>query len=244
MNSLQVFSHQQFGSIRTITEDGKTLFCAKDVATALGYKNTRDAIIRHCKGVVKRDGVSISTNQHGTTTEQVVKMAYIPEGDIYRLAARSELPGADAFESWIFDAVLPTIRKTGSYGDTCGITSKQLLMVAERTAAIMASNLLHEIIPLITNKGTDVVDAQSGTSLPAVHPIDFSSVKDAKPTTTPCKLETFPDSLRLQIDAMMEEMRAAQCLNFSHIARFCATKGYAISNPAVKRYYVRHFEQA
>lgn len=244
MNSLQVFSHQQFGSIRTITEDGKTLFCAKDVATALGYKNTRDAIIRHCKGVVKRDGVSISTNQHGTTTEQVVKMAYIPEGDIYRLAARSELPGADAFESWIFDEVLPTIRKTGSYNAASNAANEHTLLIAERIAATMASELLRQIIPLIAGKGNDVVDMRTAVPLPEVHPIDFSSVKDAKPAMTPCKLESFPNSLRNQIEAMMEEMRAAQCLNFSHIARFCATKGYAISSPAVKRYYVRHFEQA
>lgn len=82
---------------------------------ALGYKNTRDAISRHCKGVVKRDVVSLTTNQHGTTTEQTVEMSFIPEGDIYRLAAKSELPGADEFESWIFDEVLPSIRKHGAY---------------------------------------------------------------------------------------------------------------------------------
>ena len=42
-------------------------------------------------------------------------MKFIPEGDIYRLAAKSELPGAEKFESWIFDEVLPTIRKHGAY---------------------------------------------------------------------------------------------------------------------------------
>ena len=115
MNALTVFENETFGSIRTLDEDGKVLFCAKDVAAALGYKNTRDAINRHCKGVVKRDGVSRTTNQHGVTTEQTVEMAFIPEGDVYRLAAKSELPGAEKFESWIFDEVLPTIRKTGAY---------------------------------------------------------------------------------------------------------------------------------
>ena len=115
MNELEIFEHPKFGQIRTITEDGKTLFCGKDVASALGYKNTREAINRHCKGVVKRDGVSLTTNQHGTSTEQTVEMSFIPEGDIYRLAARSELPGAGEFESWIFDEVLPSIRKHGAY---------------------------------------------------------------------------------------------------------------------------------
>lgn len=115
MNDLTIFESPEFGSIRTVEEDGKVLFCAKDVAAALGYKNTRDAINRHCKGVVKRDGVSRTTNQHGVTTEQTVEMAFIPEGDVYRLAAKSELPGAERFESWIFDEVIPSIRRTGGY---------------------------------------------------------------------------------------------------------------------------------
>ena len=55
MNGLQVFQNEQFGSVRTIDEDGKILFCGKDVATALGYVNDRDALKRHCKGGVKRD---------------------------------------------------------------------------------------------------------------------------------------------------------------------------------------------
>ena len=64
---MKVFNHEQFGNVRIIEEDGKVLFCAVDIARALGYSNTRDATGRHCKGVVKRDGVSMTTNQHGTS---------------------------------------------------------------------------------------------------------------------------------------------------------------------------------
>lgn len=106
MNDLMIFNNPEFGEIRTITEDGKTIFCAKDVATALGYKDTINAIKQHCKGVVKRHLLTEGGNQLTN---------FIPEGDIYRLAARSELPGADAFERWIFDEVLPSIRKNGGY---------------------------------------------------------------------------------------------------------------------------------
>lgn len=106
MNDLQIFQNPQFGEVRTITEDGVTLFCGKDVTAALGYKDTTNAIKQHCKGVVKRHLLTEGGNQLTN---------FIPEGDIYRLAARSELPGADAFERWIFDEVLPTIRRTGSY---------------------------------------------------------------------------------------------------------------------------------
>lgn len=115
MNELMTYVSKEFGSVRTINENGKVLFSGKDVAEALGYKNTRDAIARHCKGVVKRDGVSVTTNQHGKTTEQKVEMSFITEGDLYRLVANSELPGAEKFESWVFDEVLPTIRRQGYY---------------------------------------------------------------------------------------------------------------------------------
>lgn len=115
-NELQVFKNSEFGEIRTVTEDdGKVLFCGKDIAAALGYSNTRDALNRHCKGVVKRDGVSVTTNQHGTSTSQTVEMSFIPEGDVYRLVCNSKLPSAEKFERWVFDEVLPSIRKHGGY---------------------------------------------------------------------------------------------------------------------------------
>lgn len=107
MNELMVFDSPEFGQVRTIEENGKVLFCAKDVAVALGYKDPTNAIKQHCRGVVKRHLIDNLGRDQLTN--------FIPEGDIYRLAARSDLPGADKFESWIFDEVLPSIRKTGGY---------------------------------------------------------------------------------------------------------------------------------
>ena len=115
MNNLQVFENEKFGTVRTITENGKTLFCGTDIARSLGYTNPQKAIRDHCKGGTKRSGVSLTTNQHGVTTEQVTEMTFIPEGDIYRLAARSKLPGADEFERWIFDEVLVSVNHHGAY---------------------------------------------------------------------------------------------------------------------------------
>ena len=106
MNELMIFNNPEFGEIRTIEEEGKVLFCGSDVAKALGYSNAPDALKRHCKGIVKRDT---------PTKSGIQQMLFIPEGDIYRLAAKSELPGAERFESWIFDEVLPSIRKNGGY---------------------------------------------------------------------------------------------------------------------------------
>jgi len=107
MNDLQIFENANFGTIRTLEENGKALFCAKDVAAALGYRNPNKAIGDHCRGVTKRYLIDSLGRKQETN--------FLPEGDIYRLAAKSELPGADKFESWIFDEVLPTIRKHGAY---------------------------------------------------------------------------------------------------------------------------------
>lgn len=106
MNELQIFNSGEFGEIRTIEIDGKPYFVGTDVAKALGYNNPRDAVSRHCKGVVKHDT---------PTSSGVQPMSYINEGDLYRLIMKSKLPSAEKFESWVMDEVLPTIRKTGSY---------------------------------------------------------------------------------------------------------------------------------
>lgn len=106
MNELQIFNSGEFGEIRTIEIDGKPYFVGTDVAKALGYNNPRDAVSRHCKGVVKRDT---------PTSSGIQSMSYINEGDLYRLIMKSKLPSAEKFESWVMDEVLPTIRKTGSY---------------------------------------------------------------------------------------------------------------------------------
>lgn len=107
MNELKIFEHPKFGRIRTIVEDGKTLFCGLDAANALGYKNQSDAISRHCRGVVKREVIDSMGRRQETN--------FITEGDLCRLAAKSELPGANEFESWIFDEVIPAILRTGTY---------------------------------------------------------------------------------------------------------------------------------
>lgn len=110
MNSLQLFENPEFGKIRTYAEpDGKVLFCGSDVAKALGYAKPHDAISTHCRYTVKR------SIPHPQSQNKTMDVLFIPEGDIYRLAAKSELPGADKFESWIFDEVLPAIRTSGKY---------------------------------------------------------------------------------------------------------------------------------
>lgn len=93
-NKLQIFTNEEFGSVRTVTIDGEPWFVGKDVATALGYKNFRDAIKRYVeaedKGVVKHDSL-------GGAQEMTV----INESGLYSLILSSKLPTAKKFKHWI-----------------------------------------------------------------------------------------------------------------------------------------------
>lgn len=108
-NDIQIFSNPQFGEIRTLADDAnEPMFCAKDVATALVYADTADAISRHCKSGKK----VFHPHANGIGG---VNMVFITEKDVYRLIMRSNLPDAEKFQDWVCDEVLPTIRKHGAY---------------------------------------------------------------------------------------------------------------------------------
>lgn len=146
--TIQVFDNHDFGAIRTINDGGHVLFCGKDVATALGYVNTKDALARHCKGVVKRYPLDTpGGTQH---------FAFITEGDLYRLIASSKLPAAERFESWVFDEALPSIRRHGMYAIDELLQNDEFLeeairtLRAERLARLAAEQALLEAAPKIS----------------------------------------------------------------------------------------------
>ena len=132
MNQMEIFKNPEFGSIRTFEQDGKVLFCGKDVAQALGYRRPADAIAAHCKGVCV-----LPTPSNGG----IQQMKFIPEGDVYRLIVHSKLPSAERFERWVFDEVLPSIRQHGAY-----LTREKLWEVATSPEALLklCSDLLAE----------------------------------------------------------------------------------------------------
>ena len=164
-NEIQIFNNPKFGNVRMIEENGNVLFCGNDVASALGYKSPKDAISTHCRGAVKRR----LTDALGREQETV----FISEGDIYRLAARSKLPGADEFESWIFDEVLPSIRKTGGYQTKAMTTAQMFAMQAkvnlEQEQRLAALESRAERNEQTMQKTLDIFSA------PAVSPDDWTS---------------------------------------------------------------------
>lgn len=108
-NQLQIFKNEQFGKIRMVKIDDKPYFVGTDIAKALGYAKPNNAIQAHCKYTLKH------SIPHPQSKNKTLEVNVIPEGDMYRLITNSELPSAEKFESWVFDEVLPQIRKTGSY---------------------------------------------------------------------------------------------------------------------------------
>ena len=113
MTELRAFNNPEFGTIRTIVENGKTLFCGRDVASVLGYSDPKKAIARHCKG---------GTNRPLPTVSGLQEAIFIPEADLYRLAFGSKLPTAEQFTDWVVEEVLPSIRQTGAYIQTVPCT--------------------------------------------------------------------------------------------------------------------------
>ena len=132
MSQMEIFKNPEFGSIRTLEHDNKVLFCGTDIAAALGYTNPRKAVRDHTRGGTKCSIPTTSGNQ---------TMTFISEGDVYRLIVHSKLPSAEQFERWVFDEVLPSIRKHGAY-----MTKEKLWEIATSPEAMMklCSDLLAE----------------------------------------------------------------------------------------------------
>lgn len=124
MNDIKIFNSPEFGEVRTAKINGKDYFCGNDVANALRYTSPKNAVARHCKGALFwcPDG-------------EQQEMKYIPEGDLYRLIIKASSQSnseeikkvAERFEEWIFDEVLPQLRKTGSY--VLALTTEQQIQI-------------------------------------------------------------------------------------------------------------------
>lgn len=114
MNNLEIFENHEFGQVRMVEVNGKPFAVGNDIAKALEYARPYEAVSAHCKGAVSYRVLTAGG-------EQETKI--IPEGDIYRLiskaAEQSKNPvikeKAERFESWLFDEVVPSIRKHGAY---------------------------------------------------------------------------------------------------------------------------------
>lgn len=135
MNNLAIYENEEFGTVRTVVVDGEPWFVGKDVAEALGYSNSRKALLDHVdnedKGVTNCD--TLGGNQN---------LTIINESGVYALIFGSKLPNAKKFKHWVTSEVLPSIRKTGSYNlpGTYKEALQQLLIQVEENERLALEN--------------------------------------------------------------------------------------------------------
>ena len=195
----KIFNNRQFGVLEVVLIDGKEFFPATEVAKMLGYANPHDAISKHCRadGVAFREGVSETVNQYGTVTYQKVQKKYINEGNLYRLITHSKLPAAEKFESWVFDEVIPDIRRTGVYGMSTAVSSDAAAMSSEMIAKIVAvtvTETIRQLMPLIS------AEKQMQTEEPIAEEVIVAKIKRRK---SPGKIEKMPESVQRAVNEML-----------------------------------------
>ena len=205
MNELQVFQNSEFGELGVLTIDGKEYFPATQCATILGYKSPKDAIYAHCKGAVKH---RLPTS--GGTQEA----KFIPEGDLYRLIIRSKLPAAEKFERWVFDEVLPELRKNGSYGN-----DNNLEEVIAKTATAVVSEVVKQIMPTFES---DTIR-------------EYTEIPSIRRKRTPGII----DKLDPAIIKEVEEMLMSNRFSYLDIVHYLQDMGVEISVGSVHRYAKR-----
>ena len=216
MNELKVFQSSEFGELGVLTIDGKEYFPATQCAKVLGYTDPYKAIKQHCKedGWVKRPVI----DNLGRTQE----MKFISEGNLYRLIVRSKLPAAEKFERWVFDEVLPELKRSGSYGNNINLEE-----VISKTVAATMLEVFKQISPA-KNKRQSLANH---SNLPKKKARKYTY-------TTPLKVETLEPELKKKVDEMIisGEYSCQQIANY-----IMNNSDICISQMSVNRYKNKYF---
>ncbi len=176
----------------------------------LGYKEPAKAVREKCKGVSKIDT---------PTNGGIQKVGYIPEGDLYRLIINSKLPTARKFESWVFDEVLPEIRRTGVYGN---INIEEVIV---KTVTLAVSETVKVLIPFMESPAPAVTKTSDNT--------EPKRIRKKYRYTTPSKISMLAPGLKQKVDEMIVsgEYSCQQIANF-----IMNNSDTEISKMAVNRY--------
>lgn len=167
-NKIQVFNNTEFGNIRSMEIDGEPWFVGKDVATALGYSNPRDALSKHVDSEDKNT-VAFRDGNKGNPNQTIVN-----ESGLYSLILGSKLDGAKRFKRWITSEVLPAIRKTGAYA-----TDSKAAEIKMRELRVKEMNAQARLLNAETRR-LKILQAERGLSQVA---IDTAAVKAAEEIT-------------------------------------------------------------
>ena len=206
MNEMQVFQSSEFGELGVLEIDGKAYFPATKCAKILGHQNPQEAVRNNCKGVRE-----ILTPTKGGTQ----KMRFIPEGDLYRLIVHSRLPGAERFERWVFDEVLPTIRKQGYYAPDISRAVAQAVQMA-------VSEMAHALAPLIAGQMAEQIQSKKRMRQRITSAIE--------------QLET---PIRMEVEEMILDCR----IGYIQISEYLRdTYGIMVSKSSIGRYASRLYD--
>ncbi|MCO7128242.1 BRO family protein [Sporolactobacillus shoreicorticis] len=183
MSEIKIFENPEFGELPTVMVNGEPEFGGKEAALMLGYANPLKAIRDHCisKGVNE-----IDTPSNGG----IQKKKFITKGNVIRLVTHSHLPGADKFESWIFDKVIPQVLETGSYSmNQDDELKRKRLEIMERNAEARDRKARNESAKLLMqiragaksetykqvleSKATEIVTGQQLLPLPEAKQISY-----------------------------------------------------------------------
>lgn len=194
--------HPTFGQLRTwLEDDGTVTFCGRDAATALGYRDSKNALKQHCRGVAFHHPLQ--------TKGGVQKARFIAEGDLYRLIVNSQLPAARRFEKWVFNEVLPSIRRTGSYAAPQtnpgpGLSDDEIVHQALQITTGRIKQLEAELV--VKNEQLAARDEQLDKALPKANTWDAicsgrgdHAITDAAKLLTSAGIVTGPRKLHAQL---------------------------------------------
>lgn len=210
MNDLKVFKSTEFGELGVLMINEKEYFPATQCAKVLGYANPQEAIRTHCKGVRK----TLTPSNGG---EQSVN--YIPEGDLYRLIIRSRLPAAEKFERWIFDEVLPEIRRTGSYGNI------NLEEIIAKTATAVVAEVVRQLVPVLTHSVKQEPPREE--------------LWEEPPHRKKMKSHSIISHLDKDLRDEVDDMLMSEKFTLQEVKDFLAEYGIRVSTSSIHRYYKR-----
>lgn len=223
-NQIQVFNNTEFGNIRTLEINGEPYFVGKDVATALGYSNSRKAIGDHVddedKGVTNCD--TLGGNQQITV---------INESGLYSLIFASKLPSAKRFKRWVTSEVLPMLRKTGKYSITDDEPEQPPVSLKERMeiAKLIAKtpkNRLHMVAKIFEPVLGIEITPQIDTSPAGIDPEEATEIiVEFIESYDNSILREFEDGSKALNNKLFKDFLGKRKVNFYKLTKILANTG-------------------
>lgn len=206
---IQIFNNPEFGEVRTVSIDGEPWFVGRDIALALGYSNTKDALAKHVDDDDKKMGSQNATPSIKDSLGRDQYPVFINESGLYSLVLSSKLPTAKKFKRWVTSEVLPTIRKTGNYSVKQAEQDKTREMRAEamlRNSISKQAKMMMEIAKMSHIKAyQDVMMAKAGNILAGENILPMpKSGRERRPLGWFCKQIGKPETWSTQLGKILK----------------------------------------